>query len=102
MAGYEIVLTFKPGLTDPEQVNRVITIVEAQQCYVGGGGNDEYTEWVLSGEHVVDIVLVVVQVMMLSAAGQLPSLHISDVPAADEQLETLIAQVNTEGEQSVM
>jgi hypothetical protein len=35
MAGYEIVLTFKPSLTDPEQVDHVITIVEAHHCYVG-------------------------------------------------------------------
>jgi hypothetical protein len=99
MAGYEIVLTFKPGLADPEQVDHVIAIVEAHHCYVGGGGDDEYTEWVLSGEHIVDIVAVTVELMLLSATGQLPSLRISDVPATDEQLDTMIAQGNTEGEQ---
>lgn len=99
MGGYEIVLTFKPGLTDPEQVDRVIAIVEAHHCYVGGGGDDEYTEWVLCGEHIVDIVSVLVQLMMLSATEQLPSLRISDQPAVDEQLDAMMTQGNTEGEQ---
>ena len=92
MGGYEIVLTFKPGLADPEQVDRVITIVETHHCYVGGGGNDEYTEWVLSGAYIVDIVSVLVRLMMLSATGQLPGLRISDHPAVDEQLDAMIAQ----------
>jgi hypothetical protein len=99
MGGYEIVLTFKPGLTDPEQVDRAIAVVEAHHCYVGGGGNDEYTEWVLSGEHIVDIVAVTVEFMLLSATGQLPSLRLSDVPVSDEQLDAMIAQGKTEGEQ---
>jgi hypothetical protein len=99
MEGYETVLSFKPGLADPEQVDRVITIVEAHHCYVGGGGNDEYTEWVLSGEHIVDIVAVTVELMLLSATGQLPSLRLSDVPPRDEQLDAMIAQGNIEGEQ---
>jgi len=99
MGGYEIVLTFKPGLAGPGQVDGVIGIIEAHHCYVGGGGNDEYTEWVLSGEHIVDLVSVLVQLMMLSATGQLPSLRISDVPAVDEQLDAMMTQGNTEGEQ---